>query len=568
MRSFSAEGTIADPDFGPPATMPLPPPKSSATSFPPLWFVLVVPALAAIALYAPTLAAGFLSDDYSHLHAFDGCEGVRGFSACVAHLFVSGMSAPSYQYRPLGTASFALNSMLSAAPYFWHLVNVGLHAANAALVALLAAQLMVERTTHARYAALAAGWLFAWFAPGVEAVAWVAARFDGLALFFMLTAGCAFIASRRWNDGFAFASLMATIFAFLSKEAAAIGIVLIVALAWWKQPSGAGFIRNALRAPVVAAPWLLIAAAYFVWRALLFGDAFRVYAGVSPLRALVTGEWLVALPGIVAWSGAALPETEARIAFAFSALALGVCAIVAGMRERTAARALCVVVITVAISFALVLAQLRWPPNGEGGRVLYAIGAIALPGLTLPLAAAGPRLRFLAWVSASVLLGSEYTLAQAAIERWVQAGADARALATALADTAAATPAEGYAFVVIPDHLGAIPFGRNAQGGLILPPVQARPLSSKLIVQTPDGLAQWPDLFERDIVGRLRRESLGSVVANLRPPKVPPPHALPDRYFCWSPRAGALVRLPVIDETGLAHWDATWARALLAAKCE
>ncbi|HEX9302198.1 MAG TPA: hypothetical protein VF959_07600 [Casimicrobiaceae bacterium] len=548
--------------------MPLSPPKSSATPFPPPWFVLLLPALAAAVLYAPTLAAGFLSDDYSQLHAFDGCDGADGLGACVVHLFVSGMSAPSFQYRPLGMASFALNVMLSADPYYWHLVNVALHAANAALVALLATQLMIERTIHTRYAALAAGWMFAWFAPGVEAVAWVAARFDGLALFFMLTAGCAFIASRRWNDGFALVSLVATILAFLSKEAAAIGIVLIVALAWWKQPSGAGFARNALRAPIVAAPWLLIAAVYFVGRALLFGDAFRVYAGVSPLRALVTGEWLVTLPGIVAWSRSALPETAARIAFAFSALVLASCAIVAGMRERNAARALCVVVVTVTISLALVLAQLHWAPNGEGGRVLYAIGAIALPGLTLPLAAAGPRLRFVAWACVSVLLGSEYALAHAAIGRWVHAGADARALATALADTAAATPAEGYAFVVIPDHVGAIPFGRNAQGGLILPPVQTRSLSPKLIVQTPDALAQWPDLFERDIIGRLRRESLGSVVANLRPPAVPPPHALPDRYFCWSPRAGALVRLPVIDEAGLANWDATWARALDSAGCE
>jgi hypothetical protein len=116
---------------------------------------------------------------------------------------------------------------------------------------------------------------------------------------------------------------------------------------------------------------------------------------------------------------------------------------------------------------------------------------------------------------------------------------------------------------VIPDHLDAIPFGRNAQGGLMLPPVQAQSLSPKLVVQTTEELARWPDLFERDIIGRLRREPLGSVAANPLTPKVPPPHMLPDRYFCWSPRAAALVPLPLIRD----DWDAAWSRGLDAAGC-
>ncbi len=536
-----------------------------ATAFPPLWFVLLLPAAAAFALYAPTLSAGFLSDDYSHLHTFDGCDGLGAMAACVARRFLTGMSAPSFQYRPLGEATYALNAMLGADPFGWHLVNVVLHAANAALVALLAAQLFGRETTHGRYAALAAGWLFAWFAPSVEAVAWVAARFDDLSLLFMLIAACTFVASRRWNDGFGVASLASTVLAFLSKEAAAIGVVLIVALAWWKAPGDA--LRRLLPAALQAAPWLLIAVVYFACRSLLFGDAFRVYAGVSPLRALLTGEWLVALPGIVPWAAAAMPDTGARVAFALAVVALVGCAIVVVARERTHARTLVVVAATVAISFALVFSQLHWWPNGEGGRVLYAIGAIAMPGLALPLAASGPRLRTLAWLCAAVLLASEYVLAHEGVERWARAGNDARALVDALGAAAELTPADGYTFVVAPDHVGAIPFARNAQGGLILPPVQSRSLSPQLIVQTPDGLAQWPDLFERDIVGRLKRGSLGAVVANLRPPKVAPPYALPDRYFCWSPRERALVPLPLMHETGFANWDAAWKRELAVAGC-
>ena len=95
-----------------------------------------------------------------------------------------------------------------------------------------------RRRAAQRAAALAAGLAFAWFAPSAEAVAWIAARFDGMALFWMLVAACAFMASRAWRDRYGLASLAATVLAFMSKESAAIGPALIVALAWVKRPDG------------------------------------------------------------------------------------------------------------------------------------------------------------------------------------------------------------------------------------------------------------------------------------------------------------------------------------------
>jgi hypothetical protein len=533
----------------------------------PLWLALAVPALAAFILYLPTLATGFVADDFGLLHAFDGARNVSELAARVAEMFVSGVGPPSNQYRPLTMLSFAVNTVLGADPRGWHLVNILLHAANSALVALLALQLAHDRARDARYAALAAGWLFAWFAPGVEAVAWVAARFDGMALFWILVAGCAFLRSRERRDRFAVVSLAATVLAFMSKESGAIAPVLIAALAWWMRPEDEPPLRAVLRAAGTAAPWLLLAAAYFAFRTWIFGDPFRFFPGTSPLRSLLSGEWLILLPSIVDWSRAALPETGPRQAFGGAGLMLLACAVVAAFRERAQARALLAVALAVLAAFALLLPHWKWAANGEGGRVLYSIGAISILGLTLPLSAAGHRLRAVAWIFAGVMLTSEFLLAHAAVLRWARAGDDARTLAAALARTAEATPADGFAFIVIPDHVDAIPFGRNAQGGLMLPPVQAQSLSPKLVVQTPEELARWPDLFERDIIGRLRREPLGSVAANPLTPKVPPPHMLPDRYFCWSPRAAALVPLPLIRDVALGDWDAAWSRGLDAAGC-
>jgi hypothetical protein len=118
----------------------------------------------------------------------------------------------------------------------------------------------------ARTAALTAGLAFAWFPPSAEAVAWIAARFDGMALLWMLVAACAFMASRHWRDRYALASLAATVLAFMSKESAAIGPALIVALAWARRSPQDSLVRGIARALAWTAPWLVIGAAYFAYR--------------------------------------------------------------------------------------------------------------------------------------------------------------------------------------------------------------------------------------------------------------------------------------------------------------
>lgn len=532
-----------------------------------LALALAVPAVAALAVYLPTLPGGFLSDDYSQVLMFHGAS-AHDVVARVAQTFVSGVGPPSNQYRPLTMASFAANMLASGAdPAAWRLTNLLLHAANAALVALLAWQLAPASARWQQSASVAAGLAFAWFAPSAEAVAWVSARFDGMALLWMLVAACAFMASERWRDRYGVASLAATALAFMSKESAAIGPALIVALAWAKRPIGEGFVRSGLAALGDALPWLLVACAYFAFRAWLFGSPFQFYPGTSPGLALLTGQWLAALPGLADWLPRALPETVPRRAFAFSALLVAIAAVSAALQDRRERRPLAAVALATLAAFALLFSHWGGSADGEGGRVLYAPAALAALAIAVPLRARAPRLRYASWAAVGLLLASALWLTHGAVERRVQAGTEVRLLLAALAAVADALPPGAYAFVIVPDRLGAIPFARNAQGGLMSPPAQPRPLSPQLIVQLADELPGWPKLLERNIIGRLKHEPLPSVTADPHAPAPAIEHAVPDRYYCWNPRTHALVALPLAFAPGFRDWDAVWAGALEAAGC-
>jgi hypothetical protein len=239
----------------------------------------------------------------------------------------------------------------------------------------------------------------------------------------------------------------------------------------------------------------------------------------------------------------------------------------AAARDRALARALAALALAAGAGVGMLLLQLTWPANGEGGRVFYEVWALCAAALGLPLASARPTVRASAAAAALIVVAAGALLAHAAIDLRVSAGRDLDLLRAGLARLAANVPPDGYAFVVVPDHLGAIPFARNAQAGLLLPPLQATPLSPRVIVQTPLELDRWPDLFTRDIIARLRKEPLAEVTANPLTPRTEPPHAMPDRFFCFNPRTHALAALRLDFAPGLSDWEAQWRLTLASSEC-
>ena len=530
--------------------------------------MLALPALAAIVVYLPALPGGFLSDDYSQLHTFYGAD-AREVAARVGKTFVSGVGPPSNQYRPLTMASFAANALLNGADApAWRLVNVALHGANAALVALLSWQLAGSTTRGARAAALAAGLGFAWFAPSAEAVAWISARFDGMALFWMLVAACAFMASRTWRDRYGLASLAATVLAFMSKESAAIGPALIAALAWTKRPERDGLVRGIVRALVAALPWIVIGAAYFAYRTWIFGDPFRFYPGTSPGSDLLSGKWLAVLPASADWWPRVMPEAWPLRVYAIAGLFVGIAAVSAGLADPREGRVLVAVVAAFVAACALLFSHWGWSPNGEGGRVLYALAAIAALAVALPLRSPDSGLRRAAWIVALVLLGSGLMLTRGAVERRAQAGAEVDALIAALAATADAIPSELVRL-------------RRRSGSDRLHSVRAQCAGRPHVAAgaAPVAFAEARRAARRrpSRVGRRCSRTTSSEGSSrslsktsLPAPQVPGPAqslAVPDRFFCWSTKTHKLVAMPLAFAPGYADWNDVWARGLDAAGC-
>jgi len=551
------------------------------------WWLL--PLALCAALYAPTLTNGFLADDYTYLVSLGWWAEDGEVMARVLANFVGGIDAGSYYYRPLPIATFALNFAAGGAdPVGWRSVNLGLHLACAAALAAIAAGFgrRPGAPVEARVAfgAAVAAAIFALSPAAPEVAAWVSGRFDALALFFMLVALLCFQRSARWNDRPGLGGLAAAVGALASKESATLLPVLVLALA--VAPSGAlraapatgaGPLGVAARATARATPWFLLLTAYFGWRIALFGTPFRVYPYSEPVAALVGGDWLATLGSAAQWLQATLPDPAARTLFG---VALAVSVGLGGawcLAHRAGRLPWLALAGALAAAVVLPLLQVRaLDPLGESGRLFYVAAAALGLLVAAPCALAEPGRPWLwhralrgVFVAATLLaVAAEAVLLHAALATWRTAGTQSKQLVAELARLPARIPADGYGFVLVPDRIGGVPFGRLAQGGLTLPPVQPVSLLPRLVVQTENDLAPWPENIRRGVVDALKRYPPREVWPAVAAGRVTP-GGVPTDFHCWDSVDARLVALPLVlpsPMTGEA-WLAAWKTALTASAC-
>lgn len=185
----------------------------------------VLVALTAAAVYAPTLGHEFVFDDGPEVVENDLVRSLANVPRMFATGAWEGSGEQSPIYRPLTTATYALNYAAGGlSPVGYHVGNVLLHALVSVLVLALALRLGMPLA-----GAVLAGLLFAVLPVHVEVVANVAGRKDALATAFAIAAVLAH-ASARERGGLALAGApLALAAAMFSKETGVAAIGLVVA---------------------------------------------------------------------------------------------------------------------------------------------------------------------------------------------------------------------------------------------------------------------------------------------------------------------------------------------------
>jgi protein O-mannosyl-transferase len=246
---------------------------------------LALPGLAVLLLYLPAVRYGFVWDDgifpagYAPLYR----DPALWWEALTRPFILS----PNY-FRPLPLLTFMVELRLGGLnPALFHLTNLLLHAANATLVALLAAILLGGRReasgdggqdgilpygTAVLYStAVVAGLLYGLHPALIEGVAFISSRFDLLLTFFLLLALLAEVKAVGWRRPLLVGA--AFLLAALSKEMA---VAFVLVLPLWRLARGQA---------VAAKESLTVYAAVFV--------AGLVYLG---LRFAALGYLLTAAP--------------------------------------------------------------------------------------------------------------------------------------------------------------------------------------------------------------------------------------------------------------------------------
>jgi hypothetical protein len=129
------------------------------------------------------------------------------------------------------------------------------------------------------------------------------------------------------------------------------------------------------------------------------------------------------------------------------------------------------------------------------------------------------------------------------LARWQTVYGQSRALVPAVGRLHASLGPDELALVLAPGAIDDIPFARNAQGGLMLPPMYPASLSNKILVQQFDEIPLLPDKIVAGVVTTLRHRTVYDYLAGKRLTTTPPEY--PSRVVCWSSLRERLVPLDV-----------------------
>ena len=397
-------------------------------------------------VYWPVRHGGFVWDDIINFVENDWLQAGSQWQ----HYILRDFNGWTNYFRPVGVGLFTIQVRLfDNQPGPMHLVSLGMHLCNTALVGALAAQVMRPLKALGRHAQawLAACMLFYGLHPVlIETVAWVGTQYDQLATGFMLLGACAALSLRR---RIVRASIVGLCFflAICSKESAASFPVLFLLLDWVifaKSSQGtdmAALRRSFLRRNSAVIIAILIASVgYLLFRNFGLGHLLQHvpmrgsdpsflasvqkvgWTHFSYLKMLIY-PWRDLNP--IHWYDPAYFKTfQPGILLVVTSLVALLCWATAAAYRRASVAACLILIIEsgllpvlniVPTAFALSLYHERYAINA------LAFGTVLLPLLSWPhLDAVSPRLtRMLLSVVAIVLFGSSILTIRATLPLWL-----------------------------------------------------------------------------------------------------------------------------------------------------
>ena len=429
----------------------------------------------------------------------------------------------------------------------WRTTNLVLHIASASAAGLLCRDMTQKAIAGA--VGFAVFLLIPW---SPEVVIWLVGRFDGWATLGVLLSLWAAHKSRGVDRWWA-VSLVAGACAYASKESALIlplWVAVIALFASYREASGDTSPKNVLgtllkkRGPLLIAHALL-AVAYLLWRATLFStSSLNVYAtgpelGVPQLASQLWAHLqfplgLVSLAPMVAWV----------VAVSFVSL------IVIALRNKQPSCVAIGILLLVTVVAAVAIYFSVAPGEGDGYRLYY----LSTIGFALIAASASTSPARITPVVIVALLAAMVFWQARVTDEWQRASNDMKAAERELSRTASAMVPQDYGLVLLPDHLGHVPFARNAQGALPKLAGLAAPtfdVLSRLVVFTPPQIDEWHRLTQEGVVRKITSRSDA------------PPN--PTLYFCFDSRTQRLRALGYWATGTLDDWRRKWRESVAAA---
>lgn len=502
---------------------------------PVLMAVLVISA-AILLIYAPLFGGYWLGDDFANILQSYTVAQEGMLLATILEYFSMGTSSGISMYRPLQMASLLGNYAVAGVYYpGWFAVNFALHLLNAILVFFVVRLFAVRLRTDTRPAPflspLLAALAFALAPSLAEGVFFVSARADALVTLFSLLSLLAWISSMKAHqERMAWWFPVLLVLALLIKESAAVlplqMILLTVAL--WP-------VKRRQHLLALAASVLLVCG-FFTLRWLLFGQVFGVYSvpGSAQNIPLLSELW-GAIRSLGPWWQSLTSETPT-----FAALYLGLTATallwaLLRLRGMVALIVLALLCAAGGLALATLLNLGSLQASGEGGRLTYGTVCWFMVAMGVAMAnvernGQAPRVA-VGLFAVSVLCGA--LVLHPIISQVLKAELTTRGIAQAIPGWSSSH--DGHVMLLIPEKVGFVVATRNAQGSLVMPPVQADRLLHRVMPTLESELFMRYQQYKNGLATRLideppRRLDAAEFKKMLKPAAM----KWPDHYSCWS----------------------------------